>query len=143
MEQTENQLHILFPILDKLPLKSNRLYREKMNEFDNFILNVIEQRKKDLFKLNYQSKEKNENENKDLLMSMLEMSEKEGIKIDSHELRDNLVNFFIAGHDTTSLNISVSIFHLAKYPEMQKKAREEVIRVLGDGLKIPTSEQIK
>ncbi|CAG8705103.1 998_t:CDS:10, partial [Rhizophagus irregularis] len=128
MDQTENQLHILFPILDKLPLKSNRLYKEKMNEFDNFILNIIEKRKRDLFNLNYQNKIVKESENKDLLMSMLEMSEKEGIKIDSHELRDNLVNFFIAGHDTTSLNISVAIYHLAKYPEMQKKARDEVIR---------------
>jgi cytochrome P450 len=99
MDQTENQLHILFPILDKLPLKSNRLYREKMIEFDNFILNIIEQRRKDLYKLNYYN-EKKESDNKDLLMSMLEMSEKEGIKIDSHELRDNLVNFFIAGHDS-------------------------------------------
>ncbi|GES79101.1 cytochrome P450 [Rhizophagus clarus] len=142
MDQTENQLHILFPILDKLPLKSNRLYREKMNEFDNFILNIIEQRKKDLFKLNYQN-EKQESDNKDLLMSILEMSEKEGIKIDSHELRDNLVNFFIAGHDTTSLNISVSIYHLAKYPEMQKKARDEVIAIVGNRLRIPTAEQVK
>jgi cytochrome P450 len=101
MEQTENQLHILFPILDKLPLKSNRLYREKMNEFDNFILNIIEQRKKDLFKLNYQNNEKIlDHGHKDLLMTMLEMSEKEGIKIDSRELRDNLVNLFIAGHDS-------------------------------------------
>jgi hypothetical protein len=55
MEQTENQLHILFPILDKLPLKSNREYRQKMSEFDNFILNIIEQIKKDLFKFNYQN----------------------------------------------------------------------------------------
>ena len=107
MDQTENQLHILFPILDKLPLKSNRIYREKMIEFDNFILNIIEQRKRDLFRLNYQDKPKNENENKDLLMSMLEMSEKEGIKIDSHELRDNLVNFFIAGHDSKYLFIMI------------------------------------
>ncbi|CAB5372646.1 unnamed protein product [Rhizophagus irregularis] len=72
------------------------------------------------------------------------MSEKEGIKIDSHELRDNLVNFFIAGHDSNhSLNISVAIYHLAKYPEMQKKARDEVIRVLGNELNIPTPEQLK
>ncbi|CAI2163633.1 12426_t:CDS:2 [Funneliformis geosporum] len=140
MEQTENWLHILFPIMNYLPLESNKKYQENMNVFDNFILNLIAQRRKEL---NYQDKEKSDTTDNNLLSSMLELGEKEGIKIDSRELRDNLVNLFIAGHDTTSLNMSVAIFHLAKYPEMQKKAREEVIRVLGNDLKIPTSEQVK
>ena len=97
MEQTENQMHVLFPILDKLPFRSNREYQKKMSEFDNLILNIIEQKRMDL---NYQSNSTISNKNKDLLMSMLEMSEKEGLKVNSSELRDNLVNFLIAGHDS-------------------------------------------
>ncbi|CAG8492785.1 7324_t:CDS:2 [Funneliformis caledonium] len=167
MEQTENWLHILFPIMDHLPLESNKKYQENMNVFDNFILNLIAQRRKEL---KYQDKEKSDTTDNNLLSSMLELGEKEGIKIDSRELRDNLVNLFIAGHDSeysfyarrielflpftlvktllliflaTSLNMSVAIYHLAKFPEMQKKAREEVIRVLGNALTTPTSEQVK
>src|SRR3954452_6984445 len=140
MEQTENWLHILFPIMDHLPLESNKKYQENMNVFDNFILNLIAQRRKEL---KYQDKEKNDTTDNNLLSSMLELGEKEGIKIDSRELRDNLVNLFIAGHDSecsfyarkielflsftlvktllliflaTSLNMSVAIYHLAKYP---------------------------
>jgi len=71
-----------------------------MNEFNDFILKIIEHRRKKLTKLNYQDKENNDTTDSDLLFSMLKLGEKEGIKIDSRELRDNLVNIFIAGHDS-------------------------------------------
>ncbi|CAB5186572.1 unnamed protein product [Rhizophagus irregularis] len=53
------------------------------------------------------------------------------------------VTFFVAGHDTTSMSLSTSLYYLAKYPEMQEKARAEVIRILGDEPVIPSSVQLK
>jgi len=74
---------------------------------------------------------------------MLEASEQENINIGTKDLRDNIINFFSAGNDTTSMSVSSSIYYLAKYPEMQKRAREEVIGILGNGIKIPTADQLK
>ncbi|CAB4403344.1 unnamed protein product [Rhizophagus irregularis] len=80
----------------------------------------------------------------DLLTSMLELGEQEGINTDVKQLRDEMVNFFVAGHDTTSMSLSVSLYYLAKYPEMQEKARAEVINILGNFPNtLPNSDQLK
>jgi cytochrome P450 len=91
------------------------------------------------------SKLSNENSTSknDLLYGMIEAAEKEGYDISSNHLRDEMVTFFLAGHDTTSHALSVAFYHFAKYPEIQKKAREEAINVLGAKGKIPTSEDLK
>ncbi|KAG5643881.1 hypothetical protein DXG03_009511 [Asterophora parasitica] len=62
----------------------------------------------------------------DLLSYLLEDS-----TLSNEELRSNLAILFSAGHDTTSGALSTAIYHLAKHPEHQQKAREEVLSVLG------------
>jgi len=79
----------------------------------------------------------------DLLYEMIDAAEREGYDMSSNHLRDEMVAFFLAGHDTTSHALSVAFYYLAKYPEVQKKAREEAINVLGTKGKIPTSEDLK
>ncbi|CAB4438119.1 unnamed protein product [Rhizophagus irregularis] len=76
----------------------------------------------------------------DLLTSMIKQGE---INIDKHQLRDEIATFFTAGHDTTTTALSVSLYFLAKYPEMQEKARAEVIRILGNEPIIPSLDQLK
>ncbi|RIB06475.1 cytochrome P450 [Gigaspora rosea] len=126
-----NLLFFIFPFLNLLPLKRN------MKEFDNFIFKMIEQRKLEM------SKAKNESENTDLLAGILEYASHEEYNYTNKELRDDLVNYFLAGHDTTSTSISIILYYLAKYPDIQKKAREEVINVLGSASNLPTSENLK
>lgn len=60
-------------------------------------------------------------------------------------IQSNLCLFFIAGHDTTANTISFAIYYLAKYPEIQQRAREEARSILGDSPKniIPTVEDTK
>ncbi|KAI9479545.1 cytochrome P450 [Zychaea mexicana] len=48
------------------------------------------------------------------------------------ELRSNLCIFFVAGHDTTANALSFAAYYLAIHKDIQQKAREEAIRVLGD-----------
>jgi cytochrome P450 len=40
------------------------------------------------------------NDRVDLLTSMLKSSEQEGIHADTKQLRDEMVTFFVAGHDS-------------------------------------------
>ncbi|CAG8689933.1 26123_t:CDS:2 [Dentiscutata erythropus] len=63
-------------------------------KFDNYIFEIIEQRRLEM------SKEKNENENTDLLTGILEAANCEDDYYTNKELRDNLVNYFVAGNDS-------------------------------------------
>ncbi|KAM3581362.1 hypothetical protein VKS41_006188 [Umbelopsis sp. WA50703] len=90
-------------------------------------------------------KERQENPEKDLLTLMLEAGEEDPSQaLSNDELRENLNIFFIAGHDTTSNALSFALYLLAKNPDVQEKARKEVIEVLGDGADIvyPTETQL-
>ncbi|GLB43325.1 putative cytochrome P450 [Lyophyllum shimeji] len=62
----------------------------------------------------------------DLLSYLLEDT-----TLSNEELVSNLAILFSAGHDTTSGALSSLIYHFAKNPEYQRKAREEVLSVLG------------
>jgi cytochrome P450 len=47
------------------------------------------------------------------------------------EVRANLGIFFIAGHETSATSVAAALWYLARYPEIQDKAYEEVVRVCG------------
>ncbi|CAB4411849.1 unnamed protein product [Rhizophagus irregularis] len=128
-------LYRMVPWVDKLPLKSNKKYLDALKEFDGFIYDVIEARRNEIKKNSYNGR--------DLLTSMLKLTEQEEINTDIKQLRDELVSIFAAGHDSTSIALSVSLYFLAKYPEMQEKARAEVINILGNEPIIPNSDQLK
>ncbi|EXX68026.1 Dit2p [Rhizophagus irregularis DAOM 197198w] len=127
----------VFRWISKLPIESNKKFMNAIEEFDGFIFDIIETKRNEIKKNPY-------NKGHDLLTSMLELGEQEGINTDVKQLRDEMVNFFVAGHDTTSMSLSVSLYYLAKYPEMQEKARAEVISILGNFPNtLPNSDQLK
>ncbi|CDS14232.1 hypothetical protein LRAMOSA06402 [Lichtheimia ramosa] len=82
---------------------------------------------------------------RDILTLMLEAESADDGRLTDEELRSNICVFFLAGHDTTSNAISYAVYHLAKNPDLQQKAREEVLRALGDSSEdvLPTLDQIK
>ena len=57
---------------------------------------------------------------------------KTGRRMTDAELRDNLITFLIAGHETTALTLSWALYLLALDPETQKRAAKEARAVLGD-----------
>ncbi|CAG8748001.1 12219_t:CDS:2, partial [Funneliformis caledonium] len=122
MSTVESVYQIIFPWLIKLPTAQNRKFFEANKEFNEFISDIIKTRRDEVENQNGYN-----NGRVDLLTSMLELSNQEGIHTDSKQLRDEMVGFFVAGHDTTSMALSSSLYFLAKYPEMQERARGEVI----------------
>eukprot|EP00741_Cyanophora_paradoxa_P023224 tig00021579_g22431.t1 len=68
-----------------------------------------------------------------------------GLGLTDKELRDNLVVFLIAGHDTTAVALFYALHSLARHPEIQERARAEVDGILGAGperLRAPTLEDL-
>lgn len=90
-------------LFNKLPTRGNLKYKKALKLIDKSILEI--------------SKNKN---SKDSLLSVFSefMTEK--------ELRDQLFTFYFAGQDTTVSTLLWVIYHLAKHPEYQEKARSEV-----------------
>ncbi|MBU2941395.1 cytochrome P450 [Shimia thalassica] len=54
-------------------------------------------------------------------------------KMNTAELRDNLLTFIVAGHETTALTLAWSTYLCAFAPEVQDKARAEIADVTGGG----------
>lgn len=55
-----------------------------------------------------------------------------GRQMTTSELRDNLLTFIVAGHETTALTLSWALYLCAFAPEAQAAARAEAQAVLGD-----------
>ncbi len=67
----------------------------------------------------------------DLLDLLLEGEDpKSGRKMTTEELRDNLLTFIVAGHETTALTLAWSLYLLAFDPRVQDRARAEAQAVL-------------
>merc|ERR1712113_989138 len=61
----------------------------------------------------------------------LEDAVKRGVDLSDTYLRDLVLNFLIAGRDTTAQALSWTIFCLAQHPDVASKARQEIIDVCG------------
>ena len=72
-------------------------------------------------------------ENPALLDLLLDAEDPEtGRKMNDEELRDNLITFLIAGHETTAIALSWSLYLLASEPDTQDQAIREAREVLGN-----------
>ncbi|ORZ04759.1 cytochrome P450 [Absidia repens] len=151
-------LYFFLPFLDshfRWLLRDRRKKYELVEKFHGMITGVIE-KKRQILQEKY-SKKMQDNSNdtshddeddgeKDLLTLMLESEFSEGGSIlTNDEVKSNLNVFFLAGHDTTANALSFAIHALARHPDIQQKAREEAIRVLGDEPHdvLPTYEDIR
>jgi cytochrome P450 len=69
----------------------------------------------------------------DLLDLLMAGEDKQtGRKMTTAELRDNLLTFIVAGHETTALTLSWALYLCAFDPAVQAEARAEAQEVLGD-----------
>ncbi|POR35987.1 Uncharacterized protein TPAR_03801 [Tolypocladium paradoxum] len=69
----------------------------------------------------------------DLLNAMLTNPDpKTGQRLSDESVVDNLLTFFIAGHETTSSLLSFCCYYLLEHPDVLRKAQAEVDAVVGD-----------
>ena len=69
----------------------------------------------------------------DLLDLLLVAQDPEtGRSMSRTELRDNLLTFIVAGHETTALTLAWALYLMAFDPEVQERAAAEARAVLGD-----------
>jgi cytochrome P450 len=116
----------------------------KLNEIvDNTFYKVIDER---LAELDLKKDDAAPSAPRDLL-DMLLLPDEEGNRLDRLELRNELMLFYIAGHETTATFLGWFFYCMCRYPKVAQKVREEIDNILGvsDGknLASPNNEQIE
>ncbi|MDT9687609.1 cytochrome P450 [Streptomyces sp. P9(2023)] len=66
----------------------------------------------------------------DLLTLLAEAESAEDGSFDAGELREQVLIFLLAGHETTATSLGFALHLLARHPDQRKRAHEEVDRVL-------------
>ncbi|KAI8093088.1 cytochrome P-450 cyp509A1 [Halteromyces radiatus] len=132
-ENTRNlrdPMYALFPILEQkfLWLFPKRQQAHKtLDKFLGMLSGIVEHKRRVLRENVDNGVEEAE---KDLLTLMLESELRgEGV-LTNDELMGDLGIFFVAGHDTTAFALTAAVYYLAKHPDIQEKARQEVNNVL-------------
>ena len=113
---------------DWVPTRGNRQYTAALSELNKIIRQIIsEQRQK-------------ASDGDDLLSTLLQMQDEDGSRMTDKQLRDEVVNLYIAGHETVAMALSYTWQLLAEHPESEEKLAHELERVL-EG-KLPTIEDL-
>jgi cytochrome P450 len=70
----------------------------------------------------------------DLLQRLVAARDPEsGRAMDDEQLVDNLLTFYLAGHDTTARALAWTLYLLARFPQWSERLRAEINRVTGGG----------
>ncbi|KXN74949.1 cytochrome P450, partial [Conidiobolus coronatus NRRL 28638] len=134
-------LYLLFPFLEKLKLQKRMQKHIDAIKFKKFILEIVEKRRAEM--------KAGKVGGKDLLATMLTVDpDSPFAPLTDQELVENLIVFFIAGHDTTANTLSYAMYHLARNPDIQEKLRSEIYNTLNipkdhTEVVVPSAEQFK
>lgn len=102
----------LMPLLQHLPLDSNRRFLRGRRQLDSIIYELIEQRR-------------HYGDQGDFL-SMLLMATDNGVPMSDEQLRDECMTIFLAGHETTANALSWTLALLAAHPDWLERLRQEI-----------------
>lgn len=70
---------------------------------------------------------------RDLLGLLMSARDADGSGLTDQEIRDEIVTFLVAGHETTAMALTWSLALLSAYPHARQQLEDEVDAVLGDG----------
>ncbi|KYC43923.1 hypothetical protein WA1_01865 [Scytonema hofmannii PCC 7110] len=118
MNRLVKRMNALFLVPNWLPTPSHLRFREAVKQLDQIIYDIIHQR--------HTSKQDRGN----FLDLLLYAQQKDGSKITLQQLRDEVVNIFLAGHETTAIALTWISFLLSQHPLIEAKLIEELQTVL-------------
>jgi cytochrome P450/NADPH-cytochrome P450 reductase len=116
-----------------LPLEINRRW-ENGNNLMRFIVDeVIQDRKNGDYAKDMQ---------KDLLGFMLNARDEHNLGLSDENIRDQVITFLIAGHDTTANTLAYTLYELSRHPDVEAKLLQEIANAGITSDELPTVEQI-
>jgi cytochrome P450 len=113
----------------RFPLKSTKAFNAGLAQLDEIIFGVIDERRRSA------------DGGSDLVSILLQIKdETTGEGLTNEQVRDEVIGFFIAGHETVSSALSWTWYLLSQNPESWRRLRTEVDDVLGG--RTPTAEDV-
>ncbi|GLT51899.1 hypothetical protein SLA2020_252730 [Shorea laevis] len=110
-----------------LNVDSEASLKKNIEIIDNFVHNLISTKRK------LSSVQRDQNVKEDILSRFLVESEKNPEMMDDKYLRDIILNFMIAGKDTSAATLSWFFYMLCRNPMIQEKVAQEIRDVTGCG----------
>ncbi|HXI56262.1 MAG TPA: cytochrome P450 [Polyangia bacterium] len=110
-----------------VPTRANRRLRASTRKVDETILRIIEARRR---QQNGQDSQRTDGQD-DLLSLLIRARDEDGSVMTDAQVRDEAMTLFLAGHETTALALTYSLYLLANNPQCQARLCDELQRVLG------------
>ena len=114
-------IELFFPFLKRLPTPQRKRFGRAIDKLDSIMYGVIENRRRT-----------SSVATNDLLSMLLHAQDEDGTQMSNQQLRDECMTIFLAGHETTALNLSWTWLLLSQNPEAAARLRRELDDVLGD-----------
>lgn len=121
MKHFEKMFNRLLPIPMNFPTPGYWRLKKKIKALDKLLYAMIRRRRQD------------PHASEDLVSHLINAAERSGELIDDKQIRDELVTFVMAGHETTSLALSWTLMLISQHPEVEAKLLEEFNKILGEG----------
>ncbi len=109
-----------FRIREYLPTPSTLRHRRAIRRLDEIIYGMIRQRRQA------------GHDSGDLLARLLAAQDGAGGGMTDRQLRDEILTLFLAGHETTALVLSYTLYLLAQHPQAEVKLAAELEEMLGE-----------
>jgi len=117
-----NNLLLASKFLERLPLPANRRFWRAAQRLDQFIFAMIADR------------HARSTDQPDLLSVLVRLSEKSPKKMTDQKIRDQILTFFLAGHETTASALTWTWYLLAENRDVREKLHSELDKVLNGRL---------
>jgi cytochrome P450 len=107
-------------IADWIPLPGNLRYRRGVALLDRLVARVLAERRA------------RPGDRGDLLSMLMAARDDDGKPMSDRQLRDELITLFLAGHETTAIALSWTLFLLARHPAAEERLSREVGEAVGE-----------
>jgi len=121
LAMVSDPLTLLMPVLERFPTPTRKRFVRGVKRLDAIIYGFIEARRK-------AGAERSD----DLLSMLLHAQDEDGSRMTDKQLRDECLTIFLAGHETTAINLVWTWLLLSRHPEEKAKLVRELDTVLGD-----------
>jgi len=128
MRNTAGIRLLLPPFARKLPLPGMAGVRKAVKQLNDTVYGIIEARRR------------SKQDSGDLLSLLLAVRDEDGSAMSDTQVRDEVLTFLLAGHETTALALSWTWYLLSQNPDARQKLRTEIQNVLGS--RLPTVADI-
>ncbi|OYV93250.1 MAG: hypothetical protein B7Z73_03685 [Planctomycetia bacterium 21-64-5] len=119
----EYRLHHPFGVPTWVPTATNRRFKQAVSTLKQIVAAIVRERLRD------------EADRGDLLSMLIQARDEEtGEKMTADQLRSEVLNFLLAGYETTATSLTWTWYLLASHAPICQRVRDEVKAVIGDRL---------